>query len=62
VLQVNFRGSGGYGRAFADKGLRQWGGAMQDDIAAGTRYAIAQGIADPKRICISGPATAAMQR
>ncbi len=54
VLQVNFRGSGGYGRAFADKGLRQWGGAMQADIADATRFVIAQGVVDPKRVCIFG--------
>lgn len=54
VLQVNFRGSGGYGRAFADSGLRQWGGAMQNDIADATRFAIAQGNIDSKRVCIYG--------
>lgn len=54
VLQVNFRGSGGYGREFADSGLRQWGGKMQDDIADATRWVLAQGIADPKRVCIYG--------
>ncbi len=54
VLQVNFRGSGGYGREFADRGLRQWGGGMQNDIADATRWALAQGIADPKRVCIYG--------
>ncbi|MFT3807966.1 alpha/beta hydrolase family protein [Arenimonas sp.] len=54
VLAVNFRGSGGYGRQFADRGLRQWGGAMQDDIADVTRHVLAQGIADPKRVCVYG--------
>lgn len=54
VLQVNFRGSGGYGRAFSDGGVRQWGRAMQDDVSDATRWAIAQGIADGKRICIYG--------
>jgi len=54
VLQVNFRGSGGYGRHFMDIGERQWGRAMQDDISDATRWAIAQGIADPARICIFG--------
>jgi len=54
VLQVNFRGSGGYGQAFEQKGYRQWGGAMQDDVTDATRWAIAQGIADPKRVCIYG--------
>jgi dipeptidyl aminopeptidase/acylaminoacyl peptidase len=54
VLQVNFRGSAGYGREFADKGLRQWGGGMQNDIADATRHVLAKGIADPQRICIFG--------
>lgn len=54
VLRVNFRGSGGFGRAFADSGYGQWGRAMQDDVTDATKWAIAQGIADPKRICIFG--------
>lgn len=54
VLQVNFRGSGGYGRAFHQAGARQWGRAMQDDVTDATRWAIAEGIADPSRICIAG--------
>lgn len=54
VLQVNFRGSGGYGREFQQLGMRQWGATMQDDLTDATRWAIAQGIADPQRICIYG--------
>ncbi len=54
VLQVNYRGSGGYGRAFEHAGYKQWGGAMQDDVTDATKWAIAQGIADPQRICIYG--------
>lgn len=54
VLQVNFRGSGGYGKAFMDAGARQWGGRMQDDLTDATRWAIAQRIADAGRICIYG--------
>ncbi len=54
VLQVNFRGSTGYGRAFWEAGFTQWGKKMQDDVTDGVRYAIAQGIADPKRIAIYG--------
>jgi len=54
VLQPNFRGSGGYGVEFLESGYRQWGGLMQDDVTDATRWAIAQGIADPKRICIMG--------
>lgn len=54
VLQVNYRGSGGYGLAFEKAGYREWGGKMQDDVTDATRWAIAQGVADPKRICIVG--------
>lgn len=54
VLQINFRGSGGYGVPFMQAGFRQWGAAMQDDVSDATRWAIAQGIADPGRICIFG--------
>lgn len=54
VLQVNYRGSGGYGWQFEAKGYRQWGRAMQDDVTDATKWAIAEGVADPKRICIYG--------
>ena len=54
VLEPDFRGSRGYGSAHYQAGWKQWGLAMQDDIADATRWAIAQGIADPKRICIAG--------
>jgi dipeptidyl aminopeptidase/acylaminoacyl peptidase len=54
VLQVNYRGSGGYGHDFIKAGWKQWGGAMQDDVTDATRWAIAQGIADKNRICIYG--------
>ncbi|MGB4860276.1 MAG: S9 family peptidase [Dokdonella sp.] len=54
VLRVNFRGSGGYGDAFMKAGYREWGGKMQDDLSDGTRWAIKQGFADPKRICAYG--------
>ena len=54
VLRVNFRGSAGFGLPFEQKGYMQWGAAMQDDVTDATRWAIAQGIADPKRICIYG--------
>jgi dipeptidyl aminopeptidase/acylaminoacyl peptidase len=54
VLQPNFRGSGGYGRSFIDKGRHQWGRAMQDDLTDGVKWAIEQGIADPKRVAIYG--------
>ncbi len=54
VLQVNYRGSGGYGREFLDKGRYQWGRAMQDDLTDAVKWAIAQGVADPKRVAIYG--------
>jgi dipeptidyl aminopeptidase/acylaminoacyl peptidase len=54
VLQVNYRGSGGYGEAFQEAGYQQWGGTMQDDVTDATHWAIDQGVADPKRICIYG--------
>lgn len=54
VLRINYRGSGNYGRAFAQAGRLQWGRRMQDDITDATHWAIEQGIADPKRICLVG--------
>jgi dipeptidyl aminopeptidase/acylaminoacyl peptidase len=54
VLQVNYRGSGGYGRDFLDKGKRQWGRAMQDDLSDAVKWAIEVGVADPKRVAIYG--------
>jgi dipeptidyl aminopeptidase/acylaminoacyl peptidase len=54
VLQMNFRSSTGYGRAFWEAGFKQWGRAMQDDITDGVQWLIDQGIADPKRIGIYG--------
>ncbi len=54
VLQLNFRGSDGYGVDFEAAGFRQWGARMQDDLTDATRWAIQRGIADPARICIYG--------
>ena len=54
VLQVNYRGSGGYGRSFQQAGAREWGGKMQDDLTDATRWAVEQGHADAGRICIYG--------
>ncbi len=54
VLQMNFRGSPGYGTEFYRKGKREIGRGMQDDIEDGTRWAIARKIADPGRIAIVG--------
>ena len=54
VLQMNFRGSTGYGRKFWEASFRQWGRAMQDDITDGVQWLIKEGIADPKRVAIYG--------
>ena len=54
VLQMNFRGSTGYGWKFQEAGFREWGKKMQDDITDGVKWAIDQGIADPGRIAIFG--------
>ncbi len=54
VLQMNFRGSTGYGREFEDAGDGQWGKAMQDDVIDGLKWAVGEGIADPARVCIVG--------
>jgi dipeptidyl aminopeptidase/acylaminoacyl peptidase len=54
VLQPEYRGSTGYGALHFRAGWKQWGLKMQDDIADGAKWAIAQGIADGKRICIAG--------
>lgn len=54
VLQVNFRGSGGYGNAFERKGYQAWGTTMVDDMTDAVDWAVAQGIADPQRICTYG--------
>jgi len=54
VLQPQFRGSLGYGAELMQAGRKQWGRAMQDDISAGVRHLINQGIADSSRVCIVG--------
>ncbi|MBT1446536.1 S9 family peptidase [Shewanella sp. JM162201] len=54
VLQVNFRGSGGYGRAFEEAGYGKWGSDIQHDIIDATRQVIADGTVDKDRICIVG--------
>lgn len=54
VVEPEFRGSTGYGSKLFRGGFKQWGQAMQDDVADAARWAIAQGLADPKRVCIAG--------
>jgi dipeptidyl aminopeptidase/acylaminoacyl peptidase len=53
-LQINYRGSTGYGKEFLNAGNRQWGAKMHDDLIDAVNWAIQQGIADPKRIAIYG--------
>ncbi len=54
VLQVNFRGSTGYGRNFWEISFKQWGQTMQDDVSDGVKWLIDKGIADKNRIAIYG--------
>ncbi len=54
VLQVNFRGSTGYGKEWFDAGFRKWGTVMIDDVIAATKWLHAQGIASAQRTCIVG--------
>jgi len=54
VFQVNYRGSGGYGKAFRNAGFKQVGGSIQQDITDGTYWLINNKIADPKKIAIFG--------
>ncbi len=53
-LQVNFRGSTGYGKDFLNAGNKEWGRNMHNDLVDGVNWAIQHGIADPKRIAIYG--------
>jgi len=54
VLQMNYRGSTGFGKAFWESSFKQWGRTMQDDISDGVKWLSDQGIADPKRVAIYG--------
>jgi dipeptidyl aminopeptidase/acylaminoacyl peptidase len=54
VLQVNFRGSTGFGKDFLNAGDKEWGGRMHDDLVDGVQWAIDTGTADPRRIAIYG--------
>jgi dipeptidyl aminopeptidase/acylaminoacyl peptidase len=54
VVQVNFRGSTGYGKRFLNAGDREWGAAMHDDLIDTVRWAVAEGYADEDRIGIQG--------
>lgn len=54
VIEPEFRGSTGYGHAHFEAGIRQWGLAMQDDVADALQWAVARGLVDGKRACIAG--------
>jgi dipeptidyl aminopeptidase/acylaminoacyl peptidase len=54
VLQVNYRGSTGYGKKFWEASFKQWGRAMQDDLTDGVSWLVKEGIADPKHVAIYG--------
>ena len=54
VLSVNYRGSTGFGKAFIAAADREWGGRMHDDLIDAVDWAVAQGIADPKRVGFLG--------
>jgi dipeptidyl aminopeptidase/acylaminoacyl peptidase len=53
-IQVNFRGSTGYGKAFVNAGNKQWAAAMHDDLVDAVEYVVGQGWVDRKRVAISG--------
>ena len=54
VIEPDYRGTTGFGSKLFHAGWKQWGLAMQDDIADATTWAVQKGYADPKRICIAG--------
>lgn len=54
VMQVNFRGSWGFGKRFTEAGFREWGRKMQDDVSDGVQWLIDNGIADPDKVAIYG--------
>lgn len=54
VLQVNFRGSTGYGKAFLNAGNREWGAKMHDDLLDAVNWLVQQGISDPQKVAIMG--------
>jgi dipeptidyl aminopeptidase/acylaminoacyl peptidase len=54
VLQINYRGSTGYGRRFMEAAIGEFGGRMQEDLLDAVAWAVAEGIADPARVAIYG--------
>jgi len=53
-IQINFRGSAGYGKAFLNAGDREWGAKMQDDVSDAVAHAISRGWTDPAKVAIIG--------
>jgi len=54
VLNVNYRGSTGFGKSFINAGNREWAGKMHDDLIDAVRWAVAEGIADEDKVAIMG--------
>jgi dipeptidyl aminopeptidase/acylaminoacyl peptidase len=54
VLQVNFRGSTGYGKSFLNAGNKEWAGKMHQDLVDAKEWVVKQGVADPKKVAIMG--------
>ena len=54
VLQVNYRGSTGYGKSFVNAGNREWAGKMHQDLIDGVDWLVKQGVADSKKVAIAG--------
>jgi len=54
VFEANYRGSSGYGKAFAAAGFKQWGAKINNDIEDGVKWLVGQGLANPKRVAIYG--------
>lgn len=54
ILNVNYRGSTGFGKNFINASTREWGRKMQDDLTDAVNWAIKEGVADPKRVAIMG--------
>ena len=61
-MQVNFRGSTGYGKKFLNAGNKQWGKAMHDDLIDAVNWAVKQGWVDPRRSPSWAAPTAATRR
>jgi len=54
VLQINYRGSNGYGRSFMEAAIGEFAGKMHDDLIDGVNWAVEKGITDPEKVCIFG--------